>query len=60
MKKFLKVPEAAEALNLSQKTIWKMVAHRELDVVRFGRAVRIPEAALQQLIERGTMPARAS
>jgi excisionase family DNA binding protein len=60
MQKLLKVPEAAEALNLSQKKIWGLVYGRELEVVRFGRAVRIPSSSIAELISKGTTPARPS
>jgi excisionase family DNA binding protein len=60
MTRHFKVPEVAQQLNLSPKTIWKMVYAREIDVVRFGRSVRIGEEAILELIEKGTMPARVS
>jgi excisionase family DNA binding protein len=59
MTKLMRVPEAAELLNMSQKTIWAMIYRREVDVVRIGRSVRIPLSAIDQLIERGTIPARS-
>ncbi len=59
MQKLVKVPEAAEMLCLSEKKVWHLVASRGIDVVRIGRAVRIPVNAIQQLIEQGTTPARA-
>jgi excisionase family DNA binding protein len=55
--KLLRVPEAADLLNMSQKTIWAMIYRREIDVVRIGRSVRVPQSAIDQLIERGTVPA---
>jgi excisionase family DNA binding protein len=55
--KLLRVHEAADALNLSAKTIWAMIYRRDLDVVRIGRSVRIPASAIDELIERGTVPA---
>lgn len=57
MRKLLKVPEAAARLNISVKTTWKMVYGRQLDVVRIGRSVRIPEDAIDRLIDDGTTPA---
>ena len=57
MTKLLKVPEAAELLNISQKAIWAMIYRRDIDVVRINRSVRIPLSAIDQLIERGTVPA---
>ena len=57
MTKLLKVPEAAEQLNMSQKAIWAMIYRREIDVVRIGRSVRIPLTAIDRLVELGTVPA---
>jgi excisionase family DNA binding protein len=55
--KLLKVPEAAEMLALSQKTIWQWIGERRIAVVRLGRAVRIPQAEVNRLMEEGTTPA---
>lgn len=61
MQKLLTVPEAAELLNISPKTVWKnLVYARGVDVVRLGRAVRIPSSAIDDLIAKGTTPARVS
>jgi excisionase family DNA binding protein len=57
MTKLLRIPEAAELLNMSQKTIWAMIYRRDIDVVRIGRSVRIPITAIDRLVERGTVPA---
>ena len=40
--KLLKVPEAAEMLALSQKTVWQWIGERRIGVIRLGRAVRVP------------------
>ncbi len=60
MQRLYKVPEAAALINMSAKTMWKMVSAREIDVVRIGRAVRIPAAAIERLIEEGLTPARVA
>ena len=57
MARLLKVPEAASRLNVSEKTTWKMVYARRVEVVRIGRSVRIPEEAIEKLIDNGTTPA---
>ena len=57
MTKLLKVPEAAEQLNISQKSTWAMIYRRDIEVVRIGRSVRIPLSEIDRLIERGTVPA---
>jgi excisionase family DNA binding protein len=56
--RLLKVPEAAEMLALSQKTVWQWIGERRIGVVRLGRAVRIPQAEIDRLMEEGTTPAR--
>jgi excisionase family DNA binding protein len=55
--KLLKVPEAAERLALSQKTVWQWIGERRIGVVRLGRAVRIPLSEIERLMEEGTTPA---
>ena len=56
--KLLKVPEAADALALSPKTIWQWIGERRIGVVRLGRAVRIPQSEIERLLEKGSTPAR--
>ncbi len=56
--RLVKVPEAAELLALSQKTLWQWVGARRIGVVRLGRAVRIPMSEIDRLVEEGTTPAR--
>jgi len=56
--KLLRVPEAAEILALSQKTVWQRIGERRIGVVRLGRAVRIPQSEIERLMEEGTTPAR--
>jgi len=52
------IPEAAERLGLKPSTVRKMVLERRIDVVRPGaRAVRIPEAAVNRILEQGFRPA---
>ena len=52
--RLLTVPEVADALRLKQSTIRKMILHRRIDVVRPSlRAVRVPESAVQKIIEQG-------
>ena len=55
--KLLKVPEAAEMLALSHKTLWQWIGTRRISVVRLGRAVRIPLSEIDRLMEEGTTPA---
>jgi excisionase family DNA binding protein len=55
--KLLKVPEAAEMLALSQKTVWQWIGERRIAVIRLGRAVRIPQSEIDRLMQEGTTPA---
>jgi excisionase family DNA binding protein len=57
MTRLLTVPEAAVRMHISQKTTWKMVYARKVDVVRIGRCVRIKGESIDKLIEDGTTPA---
>ena len=59
MKRMLTVKEAAEQLGLSPKTIWAWVYSRRLEIVRLGRSVRVPQNSIDELIESGTVPAKA-
>lgn len=56
--KLLKVPEAAEMLALSQKTVWQWIGERRIGVVRLGRAVRVPQSEIERLVTEGSTPAR--
>ena len=59
--KLYTIPETAQLLSLSPKTIWKMIYSRELTCVRpRPRSVRIPASAIEELIEAGTTPARVA
>jgi excisionase family DNA binding protein len=55
----LRIDEAAAVLNVKPSTIRAWLLRRKLPCVKVGeRAVRIPLDALEQLISRGTIPAR--
>jgi excisionase family DNA binding protein len=47
------VPEAAEALKVTEAAIRRWIWPRQLTVVKIGSAVRIEEAELARLIEAG-------
>ena len=51
------VEQAAADLSVSIHTIRAWVARRKIGSVRLGRAVRIPLAEIQRLIDAGTLPA---
>jgi len=50
------VPQAAEALNVTQAAVRRWIFQRRLAVVRIGSAVRIEETELARLIEVGRQP----
>jgi len=53
------VPEAAKLLTLKESTIRFWIWTRRIEFVKVGRrAVRIPDRAIREIIERGTVPAR--
>ena len=47
----LRIPEAAAMLRLSRAKVYQLIDVEGLPVVRFGRAVRVPHASLQQWVE---------
>ena len=47
----LRIPEAAEALGLGRSTVYELINEQQLPVVRVGRSVRIPAAALTAWVE---------
>lgn len=59
MRQLLSVKETAERLGLKPATIRAWLARRKnLPCIRCGRAVRIPAEAVEQFIERNTIPAK--
>lgn len=55
--KLLTVEQAAERLGTSVRFPRRLIAERRITFVRVGRHVRIPEGALDALIEAGTVEA---
>lgn len=53
---YMSVRDAAALLALSPRTIWKWIGAGALSVNHFGRAVRIPVAEIQRLINQDAMP----
>ncbi len=49
---------AAEMLGLKEPTIRVWIARRKLPSVKLGRSVRVPAAAIAELIRLNTIPAR--
>lgn len=56
--KLLTVKQSADQLGLSPRTVWAWIYARKLGIVRLGRAVRVPQSAIDELIEAGSIPAR--
>jgi excisionase family DNA binding protein len=53
-----KVPEAAEFLGISEKTLWSKIGGARIAVYRIGRCVRIGESELIRVLEEGFTPAQ--
>jgi excisionase family DNA binding protein len=53
--RLLTCPEVAERLGPSERFPRRLVAERRIRFVRVGRHVRIPESAVDELIETGTV-----
>lgn len=55
-KTLLTVRQAALRMTISDKSTWRMVYERKLEVVRIGRCVRVTEKSVDDMIEGGTTP----
>ena len=54
------VEEAAELLKISRPSAYQAVKHGEIPVIRIGRRILIPVAALEKLLENaGSQPVKA-
>ena len=51
MSSLLTVRQAAERLSLSESKVYRMTIEGELQSIHIGRAVRIPESAINYLAE---------
>jgi excisionase family DNA binding protein len=47
---FLSIREVAARMNVHYQTIWAMVRRGEIESIRIGSAIRIPESALSRLV----------
>jgi excisionase family DNA binding protein len=50
-------PEAAAALNVTGRFVERLTAERRVRFVKLGRHVRIPESAIAELVDAGTVEA---
>lgn len=53
------VPEAGRMLGLSRCSAYAAAANGEIPVIRIGRLVRVPIAALERMVEQASAPAAA-
>ena len=60
MSSLLTVRQVAERLSLSESKVYRMTISGELPVQRIGRAVRIPESAINFLTEPSPLALPAS
>lgn len=51
------LPQAAERLGVSIKTLRGWIYRRTIPYVKVGRSVRIADETIDRIIERGTVPA---
>lgn len=54
-----RIPEACRRLTLSRTALYGLMDAGKLAYCKFGKARRIPRAALEDFIARATVPARA-
>lgn len=55
MEKLLTLEEAAEVLGTSPRFPRRLVAERRIRFVKVGRFVRIPESAIEEFVQCGTV-----
>jgi excisionase family DNA binding protein len=53
--RLLTVGDVAERLQVSGRTVHRLIDAKELAVIRIGRSVRVSEEAVQALLTRGDM-----
>lgn len=53
--RLLRISEAAEYLNVSDRFIRRLVAERRIDFIKVGRFVRIGQDALDSFLSEGTV-----
>lgn len=52
MPRFLTVAEVAEAMRVSKMTVYRMVHAGDLPAVRMGRSFRVPQKAVEDLVNK--------
>ena len=56
--RLLTIPEASHRLGLKPATLRFWIWTRKIEHVKVGRAVRLREETIKELIQKGTVPAR--
>ena len=56
--RYLTLPEVAERLKVSRRTIYRWIKSGDLDAYQFGREYRITESALKDCLEAHRIRAR--
>lgn len=56
--KLITIDQFAEDTGLTPKGVRNKIARRELEFVRIGRTIRLRADLIDELIKRGTVPAR--
>lgn len=51
-KRLLTVKETSEILGVSRSTVYELIASDDLEVVRIGRSLRVPTAAVDDFVDR--------
>ncbi len=49
--RYLTLPEVAETLKVSRRTVYRWINNGDLDAYQFGREYRITESALKDFLE---------
>lgn len=52
--RFLTVAEVADMMRVSRMTVYRLVHAGELPAIRFGRSFRVPESAVEHLLQAAT------
>jgi excisionase family DNA binding protein len=56
--RYLTLPEVAEQLKVSRRTVYRWIKSGDLDAYQFGREYRITESALKDFLEAHRFRAR--
>lgn len=49
--RFLTVAEVAAVMRVSKMTVYRMVHAGELPAIRFGKSYRVPESAVESIVQ---------